>query len=73
MKGLLRCDLCHKSQSRPNIIGSHIVFALNVLKRHAAGQASDHDGRRNPSTADNGFPVCDGGIQRDTLMILHGG
>ncbi len=70
MKGLLRCDLCHESQSRSNIFGGHIVFAMDIFKGHAAGQASNHNGHWNPSSADNGLPVRDGRTQRDTLSLL---
>jgi len=72
VKRLLLGKLADESERRSNIISSQIVFALNFLKSHAAGEAPDHDRHRNTRAPNDGFPVADSRIDNDAVLSWHG-
>ena len=72
VKRLLLGKLADESQRRPNIVSSKIVFALNFLKGHAAGEASDHDRYRHTAAPNHGFPVANIRIENNVVLSLHG-
>jgi len=72
VKRLLFGKLRDESQRRSNIVSSEIVLALNFLKGHAAGEASDHNRYRHTCATNHGFSVTDSWIENDAVLRLHG-
>jgi hypothetical protein len=71
VKRLLFGKLRDESQRRPNIVSGEIVLALNFLKGHAAGEASDHNRYRHTCAANHGFSVTNSWIENDAVLGLH--
>lgn len=59
-------------QSCADVIGRNVVFALDLLKSHAAGKTPDDNRDGKSRTSDYGPPVVDGRIKHDSLMWVHG-
>lgn len=72
MKRLLLSQLPDESERSSNIVSGNVIFALDVLERHAPSQASHHDGDRYASTPNDGFAVEDGRIEDDSVRDGHG-
>ncbi len=52
---------------RPDVVGSDVVFALDVLERHAASQATDNYRHRHAGTPNNGLAVTDGRVNNNAV------
>jgi hypothetical protein len=72
VKGLFGREVRSKLQGGADIVDGEVVLALDVLERHAAGKAPNHDGNRNPSAPDDRFAVQHGGIDDDAAPNVHG-
>src|SRR5215471_13956802 len=62
---LLLSDLADEPQGRADVIGRKVVFAFDLLKRHATREAAHDEGHRHARAADHRFSVADGRVEND--------
>src|SRR5581483_11320802 len=63
-------DPCGERQCGADVLGRHVVLALNLLERHTACQTADDDRDRRACAADHRLAVAYRRVDDDT--IVHG-
>jgi hypothetical protein len=71
MKALLFSQLTDKSERSADVVRAQVVLAFNLRKRHAPGEASDHERNRHPGATYHGFAVADGWINNNSIVTFH--
>jgi hypothetical protein len=72
MKRLLLSQFPDESERSSDIVRGDVIFALDVLERHAPSQAAHHDCDRYASAANDGFSVGDGRVEDNAVREGHG-